>query len=94
MKAAGSSSSIAPLIEFDIQFGDEIIHVFAPTGRDGSVPATALQKSLAVKLRGKLAPDAKGFFVVINEEGFEKELVGVCFLVLAVLYLLVTKRTG
>jgi hypothetical protein len=63
------------LIAFDVQFGDECYHLFAPCV-DGYVSATSLQKALAVKVRGLLNPDDKGFFVVSNEDGFEKELTG------------------
>ena len=68
-------SSGAPLsIAFEVEFEGERFNVFAPTSATGAVSAAVLQRCLAVKLRGRIAPDATGFFVVTNEEGFEKEL--------------------
>jgi len=77
MKAPlGSSSGKLPLIEFDVVFENETFHIFAPTSGEGFVSASSLQRALAVKLRGKLSPDEKGFFVATNEDGFEREFSG------------------
>ncbi len=69
-------SSSPALIAFDVQFEEDLVQVKAPVAKDKTVSANALQKALAVKLRGRLDPSAKGFFVVTNDEGFEKELCG------------------
>jgi hypothetical protein len=71
------SRSSGPLtIAFEVEFEGERITVYAPTTPTGAVSAASLERCLAVKLRGRIAPDATGFFVVTNEEGFEKELSG------------------